>query len=223
MRGDHFFQASQGSRPVLKHANIWQAIDRLARERGLTTSGLAKLGGLDPTSLNKSKRHSQAGKPRWPSTESIAKILDATGTSLSEFLDYAGEDGGSMRILPLIGTDRVTRRGLFDDFGHPIGEEWDSIPFPNMRDRQAFALEVTDDSMEPCYREGDVVVASPNTALRRGDRVLIRRKDSSILAMELVRRSARRIELKPFAGQAAEVVMTVDDIDWMVRIVWSSQ
>ena len=223
MRGDNVFHAPPSSHPVLKHANIWQAIDRLARERGLTTSGLAKLGGLDPTSLNRSKRHAQNGKPRWPSTESIAKILDATGTSLSDFLDYAGEDGGNLRILPLIGTDRVAKHGLFDDFGHPIGDEWDSIAFPSLRDRQAFALEVTDDSMEPCYREGDVVVASPNTGLRRGDRVLVRRKDGSILAMELIRRSARRIELKPFAGVAAEVVMATDDIDWMVRIVWSSQ
>ena len=223
MRGESLYRASRSGQPVLKHASIWQAIDRLARERGLTASGLAKLGGLDPTSLNKSKRHSQAGKPRWPSTESIAKILDATNPSLGEFLAFAGETGGGMRILPLIGTDRVTERGMFDDFGHPIGDDWDSIPFPDMRDSQAFALEVTDDSMEPCYREGDILVVSPNTGPRRRDRVLIRRKDGSVLGMELIRRNARRIELKPLAGTAAEIVITVDDIDWMARIVWSSQ
>jgi len=223
MRGESLYRVQRPNQPVLKHASIWDAIDRLARQRGLTASGLAKLGGLDPTSLNKSKRHSSTGKPRWPSTESIAKILDATGTSLGEFLDYAGDSGGGLRILPLIGTDRVSERGMFDDFGHPIGEDWDSIPFPDLRDSQAFALEVTDDSMEPCYREGDILVVSPNTAPRRADRVLVRRKDGSVLAMELVRRNARRIELKPLAGTAAEIVVNVDDIEWLARIVWSSQ
>ena len=41
--------------------------------------------------------------------------------------------------------------------------------------------------------------------------------------MELVRRNARRIELKPLAGTAAEIVVNVDDIEWLARIVWSSQ
>lgn len=208
---------------MLRHSNIWHAIDRLARERGLSASGLARMGGLDPTTFNKSKRVSRDGKPRWPSTESISKILEATGASLSEFLSYAGEGGGGYRNLPLLGTDQVTGRGFFDDFGHPIGEGWDAIPFPDLRDPQAYVLEVADGSMQPRYREGDMLVVSPNAGLRRGDRVLVRRKDGTTTAMQLVRRSARRVELQPFADGAAEVEMAVEDIDWMVRIVWTSQ
>ncbi len=210
---------------MLRHSNIWHAIDRLARERGLSASGLARVGGLDPTTFNKSKRVSRDGKPRWPSTESISKILEATGASLNEFLSYAGEgtSRGSFRNLPLIGSDRIAGRGYFDDFGHPIGEGWDAIPFPDLQDTQAYALEVADGSMLPCYREGDILIVSPNAGLRRGDRVLVRRKDGSSLAMGLVRRSARRVELQPFAAGSAEVELAVEDIDWMARIVWSSQ
>ena len=51
----------------------------------------------------------------------------------------------------------------------------------------------------------------------------MRRKDGSSLAMGLVRRSARRVELQPFAAGSAEVELAVEDIDWMARIVWSSQ
>ena len=58
--------------PMYTHRDIWRAIDRLAQTFGYSPSGLAKQAGLDPTSFNKSKRQSADGKPRWPSTESIA-------------------------------------------------------------------------------------------------------------------------------------------------------
>ena len=51
----------------------------------MTPSGLAKRARLDPTTFNKSKRVTRDGKPRWPSTETLAKILQATGTTLAEF------------------------------------------------------------------------------------------------------------------------------------------
>ena len=71
--------------PMLRHSDIWNAIDRLARDRGYSASGLARRAGLDPTTFNKSKRKSPDGKERWPSTESISKVLKVTGASLGEF------------------------------------------------------------------------------------------------------------------------------------------
>ena len=41
---------------VMKHEDVWRAIDALAQEHGLSASGLAKRAGLDPTTFNKSKR-----------------------------------------------------------------------------------------------------------------------------------------------------------------------
>ena len=69
---------------MFTHKEIWNAIDRLAEEKGYSASGLAKQAGLDPTTFNKSKRTSADGKPRWPSTESISKILNVTGSRLSD-------------------------------------------------------------------------------------------------------------------------------------------
>ena len=51
------------------------ALDRLAARAKLSPSGLAKRSGLDPTTFNKSKRITPDGRPRWPSTESVAKAL----------------------------------------------------------------------------------------------------------------------------------------------------
>ena len=71
---------------MLSNDEWWAAIDRLAETRGLTPSALARQAGLDATSFNKSKRRSGDGRPRWPSTESVAKVLSATGTSMEDFL-----------------------------------------------------------------------------------------------------------------------------------------
>ena len=65
----------------MKHDDIWRALDTLAAENGLSASGLARRAGLDPTTFNPSKRRMQDGRARWPSTESVAKVLDATGAS----------------------------------------------------------------------------------------------------------------------------------------------
>jgi phage repressor protein C with HTH and peptisase S24 domain len=63
---------------MFTHTQIWDAIDGLARDHALSPSGLAKKAGLDSTSFNKSKRINNQGRLRWPSMESIAKILLVT-------------------------------------------------------------------------------------------------------------------------------------------------
>ncbi len=64
-------------------------MERHRRHRGaigLSASGLAKKSGLDATSFNKSKRVAPDGHLRWPSTESVAKVLEATGATVDEFI-----------------------------------------------------------------------------------------------------------------------------------------
>ncbi len=71
---------------MLSHTDIWNGIDKLASAFGYSPSGLAKHAGLDPTSFNKSKRFSPDGKARWPSTESLSKVLHVTGASMTDFI-----------------------------------------------------------------------------------------------------------------------------------------
>ncbi len=67
------------------HAYVWNAIDLLANQNSLSCSGLARKSGLDPTVFNKSKRHTNNGKPHYPSLYSVAKILSATNTTPVQF------------------------------------------------------------------------------------------------------------------------------------------
>lgn len=210
---------------MLKHAQIWRAIDRLAEEHGLSASGLARRAGLDPTTFNKSKRTTREGKLRWPSTESVSKILGATGASLGEFVSYVGDGDGTgvYRNIPLIGMAQAGAEGYFDDAGYPAGSGWDEIPFPDLGDPHVFALEINGDSMEPVYRDGDIIIVSPASNVRKGDRVVLRTFEGEVMAKELVRKSARRVDIRSLNPEHGDRSFGIEEVDWVARIVWASQ
>src|SRR6185369_1934426 len=139
----------------LTHSQIWAALDRLAARSKLSPSGLAKKSGLDPTTFNKSKRITPDGRARWPSTESIAKALSATGASVESFVSLIGESNGSAQAVPLIGFAEAGAGGYFDDGGFPVGKGWDEIAFPAVTDEHAYALEISGESMQPTYRRSE--------------------------------------------------------------------
>lgn len=72
----------------MTHEELWGGIVKLAEIKNMSCSGLARISGLDATTFNKSKRFSKYGQPRWPSTYSIAKVLNATGITMTEFIKY---------------------------------------------------------------------------------------------------------------------------------------
>jgi len=210
---------------MLRHSEIWRALDRLAAKHGLSASGLARRAGLDPTAFNKSKRKSPTGKPRWPSTQSVSKCLTATGESLGGFLALIGERSGVTiaRPLPLTPYAKAGGRGLFDDSGHPVGKGWDEIEAPGIGDPNAFALKIGGNSLAPAYRAGDIVIVSPGAEVRRGDRVIVKTHSGDRMAKELVRQSGQKLELKSVGGGSASRSLAKGDIAWMARILWVRQ
>jgi phage repressor protein C with HTH and peptisase S24 domain len=208
---------------MLTHHQVWSAIDALAARYGLTASGLARKAGLDPTTFNRSKRQGADGRLRWPSTESLAKILQATGASLDEFMGLISARAESARRIPLIGLAQAGDGGFFDDAGFPAGGGWDEIVFPNVADENAYALEISGDSMLPAYRDGDVVIVSPNSPVRRGDRVVVKSREGEVLAKELKRRTARTIELRSINPEHPDRTFDADQVAWIARIVWAAQ
>ena len=213
---------------MFTHEQVWHGIDRLARERGLTASGLARRAGLDPTTFNPSKRVTKQRKPRWPSTESLAKILNATETSLDDFVAFMADRPRASAPVPLhrlrcIAVDQAVRPELFDEAGFPVGAGWDEIDFPNLEDPHAYALEVRGDDFLPMYRDGDLVVVSPTTGVRRRDRIMLQTKAGAVMAGTLLRRTAQRIEIQPLTTDSEPQVLPVREVAWLARIVWVSQ
>lgn len=213
----------------LTHEWIWRAIDALARHKQLTASGLARLAGLDATTFNRSKRFTADGRPRWPSTESIAKILTATGVSLDEFITLPDRQSGPA----------VTKHVAMDPGSIPlIGEIADEVLRPWEEDKaaeveaaavaptqqgQPFAIEVADSSLEPIYRRGLTLVATSGVLVAPGDRVLVKPRTGRAQTRLLVGETRERLELSSLRSKDDRFDIARDDVVWLARIIWASQ
>ena len=215
---------------MLSHDQVWEAIDRLAERHSLSASGLAKRAGLDSTAFNKSKRRSSDGRPRWPSTESLAKIMQATGESLDDFMTLLGNGVrrgagpvAAVAGIPLLGFAQAGAGGYFDDAGFPAGHGWDMVEFPAGVAEGAYALKVQGDSMLPLYRDGDVLIVRPDASVRRGDRVVVKTAGGEVMAKILTRRNAQIIELTSVNPDHPDRSLPMAEVEWVARIVWASQ
>ncbi len=75
-----------------KHHNaLWTAIDNLAYEKHISVSRMARLSHMDSTAFNKSKRFDVYGRPHWPSTETLTKMMRAMKITWHDFVKYIPE------------------------------------------------------------------------------------------------------------------------------------
>ena len=207
---------------ILTHGQVWAALDRLAERAGMSPSGLAKRAGLDPTTFNKSKRITADGRERWPSTESVSKALAATNASIDTFVHLIGDGARGLQSVPLLALAQAGG-SHFDESGFPAGKGWEEAALPSASDEHAYALEISGDSMRPTYRDGDIIVVSPGTPIRRGDRVVLKTSGGEVMVKELKRRTARTLELQSLNPAQADRTLDADDVAWIARIVWVSQ
>jgi phage repressor protein C with HTH and peptisase S24 domain len=234
-----FERTGQNTMSPLSHDQVWAAIDRLAERHDLSPSGLAKRAGLDSTTFNKSKRFAADGRARWPSTESLAKVMEATGASMDDLVSLMvpdrygtgfSEPGATAnyvpptRRIPLLGMAQAGSGGFFDADGFPAGEGWDHAAFPDAGlGADVYALEITGDSMLPLYRDGDTIIVSPAASVRRGDRVVVKTRDGEVMAKILKRQTADRMELGSANPDHADRSFDRGEIAWIARILWASQ
>jgi phage repressor protein C with HTH and peptisase S24 domain len=214
---------------MLSHDRVWAAIDALAERYSLSASGLAKRAGLDSTAFNKSKRLASDGRPRWPSTESLAKIIEATGASLDEFMALLNRrpDSDALPVqrptVPLVGFAQAGAGGFFDDAGFPVGHGWDLIELPAQSTASSYALKVQGDSMLPLYRNGDVLIVEPGATVRKGDRVVVKTNAGEVMAKVLDRQTTKSIVLISLNPDHPDRDIAMRDVEWVARIVWASQ
>jgi phage repressor protein C with HTH and peptisase S24 domain len=218
---------------ALKHQDIWRAIDLLAETHGMSASGLARAAGLDPTSFNPSKRITNDGRARWPSTETLAKVFHVTGETFDKLPELLrGEipasgprmKKGMLQKIPLIGCAQAGQEGYFDDSGFPVGSGWEMIEFPRMGDPSIYALEVSGNSMEPLYRDGDILIVSPSAeSLRKGDRVVVKTQNGEVMAKQLNRLTQSQVTLKSLNDEYDDILLPREAVQWLARILWVSQ
>lgn len=206
----------------MDHKDIWSGIDALAAHNGLSVSGLARRAGLDPTSFNRSKRTGPDGRLRWPSTESLARVLAAVDMGLDDFARFVA--GGAPAHIPLLGLAQAGADGFFDAAGFPANQGWDDIDFPgNEISEGLYALEISGDSMMPAYRPGDRIIVSPTQAIHIGDRIVLKTLGGEVMAKILAQRTHTQIELHSLNRDHPARHLNADEIAWTARIMWVSQ
>jgi phage repressor protein C with HTH and peptisase S24 domain len=208
---------------MLSHEQIWRGIDRLAESASLSPSALARRAGLDATTFNRSKRVSADGsKPRWPSTESLAKALAAVGVDFEAFAAMAAGHTPAPH-LPALDLAETGASEAFDATGLPAGEGWTRLPLIGLDDTDAYVVTIHDESMSPVFRVGDQVMVSPKARPRPGDRVVARTRDGEVLPRQLGRLTANTLELICINRRYPDRTLTLKETEWVAKIVWASQ
>jgi phage repressor protein C with HTH and peptisase S24 domain len=142
---------------------------------------------------------------------------------MDTFVRLIGDHGRDVQSVPLLALSQAAGSGHFDAQGHPAGRGWGEVALPVPGEDHAFALEISGDALKPAYRDGDVIVVSPGTPIRRGDRVVVKTAAGEVLIRELKRRSAKAVELASLDGDGSDQALASDDVEWMARIVWTRQ
>lgn len=197
------------------HDRLWAAIDAIAARHGLSPSGLARRAGLDATAFNKSKRFTNDGRPRWPSTESIAKILAATGSELSELVGLIDARGSRLRATASAAGDGDPGFPGFRDEAHG------AVPATGACDGH-HSFVVADHRMMPVYRKGDVLIVSPDATIEPGDRVVLRIDGGTLEARVYLGHEPRGIVLAPLIGDSRDVIEP-GRVSCFARILWVGQ
>jgi phage repressor protein C with HTH and peptisase S24 domain len=204
---------------MFTHDDIWRLVDRLARRQNISASALAKRAKLDVTSFNRSKRTLSNGKDRWPSTHSLSKILEATETDLSELPALLGKGAAMPQRLPSLPLSALSLDQI-DDKGRPAGRDWRMTAFTEKGDPDSLAFRVTDDSMAPVYRNGELLIVTRIQRSAPGQRLVIFMRDGTVLVREMTGRPPRGLALKPVNGVGKGQTVVRRDIRWLYRIRW---
>lgn len=177
---------------------------------------------MDATTFNKSKRTRPDGKKRWPSLDSLNKIIEVCNISFDEFFALAGNENEDKIIhsIPYIECSRLLEgeKTICIDFRK---NKWQRIRFPDGHDN-LYALDINTDQFAPFYRNGTLLILSQESEIRRGDRIAVFMSDNSIVIREFVHRTATTLELKDILS-VDKTSVNVENIRIVHRIVWASQ
>ncbi len=207
----------------MKYENIWNAVDKLAEKHGLSPSGLAKRAGLDATTFNKSKRLRPDGKQRWPSLDSINRLLEIFGLSFEQFYALSSdEEEKESSSIPFIKLSQLFELNQSNAEDLPM-QSWAKILFPEFRE-SLYAIEIDCNEFAPIYRFGTTMIVAQNSDIRKADRILIFTKDNRVLIKEFVRRTPSKLVVTDVYNPADdEENILISDIVRLNRIVWISQ
>ena len=113
---------------------------------------------------------------------------------------------GHGRPVPVVG---LVQAGSFmpsDDGGFPAGSA-DAYVYTDQKGRNLFAVRVVNDSMEPDFHEGDVLIVNPNLEARNGDFVIAKLVEENEVTFKKLIRHGRLVILRPLNSRYQDIVL----------------
>lgn len=206
----------------MKYENVWDAVDKLAQKHGLSPSGLAKRAGLDATTFNKSKRIRPDGKKRWPSLDSINRLLEIFNISFEQFYALSsGNEDKETGSIPFVKLSELHDK-ISPEMPKISFQSCSKVLFPDFKET-LYAVEVDNNNYSPLYRYGTLIIVSENSDIRKGDRVVIYQKDGEIILKEFVRRTPSKLVVGNINNPSDEENIAISEVNLINRIVWVSQ
>jgi SOS-response transcriptional repressor LexA len=165
-------------------------------------------------------------------SDTLGKICNALGISVAEFLGEspasklgaradvdAPESAAETGLLPLISWVQAGSFTETVDIHQPgFAQHWIKMP-PKPCGPNTFALRVEGISMEPDYREGDVIYVDPDRAATNGKDIVIRLDERNEVTFKRLVIEGRRSYLKPLNRLWPEQIIEVPDDARIVGVV----
>ncbi len=208
---------------IMKFERIWEVIDKFALTNGMSPSALAKSIGLDATTFNKSKRVRADGKQRWPSLESLNKILEVYNIELEDLYKCGGEpcQPANALSLPYIALSNLASGGK-SAFRQLNMSSWRQVNLPYSPNNM-YAIDLDNSAYEPLYNFGATLVVAKDSEIRRGDRIVIITRNGDTFIREFIRREENTIKVcTPYDKENLQYI-NLSDIKLLNRIMWASQ
>lgn len=152
-----------------------------------------------------SKEELMAGSDH-PRVVDESGVQATTGSSEAAIVLPPGTKG---RYVPLLS---YAQAGQWDAGHSDAYYQYDSVFALNVDDRQAFAIKVSGNSMEPSLHEGDMVICSPRQEPQNGDAVVVRTRSENVFIKFWRKRGDRVLlesanaDYKPIEFPVAEIL-----------------
>jgi SOS-response transcriptional repressor LexA len=181
------------------------------KERGYSLRDLEKLAGV----TNPHIRYIEEGIRR-PTFEVLMKLLNGLNVEASEFMIETGymkpiTPGARTKRIPVLSWVRAGHWKEAYGQGEPAG-------FVETETKGEFALMVEGDSMEPEFREGDIIVVDPYKKQEQNDYVVVCNADYEATLKQLKKYGKTRV-LHPLNPKYEDIELTKDGGHGLIGVV----
>lgn len=187
---------------------------------GLSAKEAAKRAGVSDAHILYIEK-----EKRKPTFDVLVRIMNALGVSMEEFLKETGymeanveAIGAAGRLFKIPVVTWVTAgrwKEVCDAFEPGDADEWiDS----DVKGKSVFALRVTGDSMEPEFKEGEIIIVTPHVDVNPNDFIVVKNKDGEATFKQLKKYGTKWV-MHPLNSRYPDLEVRRGDFTIIGRVV----